>query len=83
MTAKGLGPRGAQRLQYSAPTVDGDTGTSTTGGGPTRGSSARKVSGTQTKGDDPYANATRNGPCPCGSGKKYKRCHGDPRTQNA
>jgi preprotein translocase subunit SecA len=22
---------------------------------------------------------TRNGPCPCGSGKKYKRCHGDPR----
>lgn len=21
----------------------------------------------------------RNAPCPCGSGKKYKRCHGDPR----
>lgn len=21
----------------------------------------------------------RNEPCPCGSGKKYKRCHGDPR----
>ena len=20
--------------------------------------------------------ATRNAPCPCGSGKKYKRCHG-------
>ena len=20
--------------------------------------------------------ASRNGPCPCGSGKKYKRCHG-------
>jgi preprotein translocase subunit SecA len=19
---------------------------------------------------------TRNSPCPCGSGKKYKRCHG-------
>jgi preprotein translocase subunit SecA len=19
---------------------------------------------------------SRNGPCPCGSGKKYKRCHG-------
>ena len=77
VTAKGLGPQGAQRLQYSAPTIDGDT-TTTTAGGPTRGSGARKVSGTQTKGDDPYANATRNGPCPCGSGKKYKRCHGDP-----
>lgn len=22
---------------------------------------------------------TRNGPCPCGSGKKYKRCCGGPR----
>ncbi|MGH3607549.1 MAG: SEC-C metal-binding domain-containing protein [Pseudonocardiaceae bacterium] len=20
----------------------------------------------------------RNAPCPCGSGKKYKRCHGAP-----
>lgn len=24
---------------------------------------------------------TRNSPCPCGSGKKFKRCHGDPRNQ--
>jgi len=24
-------------------------------------------------------NVSRNDPCPCGSGKKYKRCHGDPR----
>lgn len=23
----------------------------------------------------------RNAPCPCGSGRKYKRCHGDPRTR--
>jgi uncharacterized protein YchJ len=21
----------------------------------------------------------RNDPCPCGSGRKFKRCHGDPR----
>jgi preprotein translocase subunit SecA len=28
---------------------------------------------------DPYANVSRNDPCPCGSGRKYKRCHGDPR----
>jgi preprotein translocase subunit SecA len=28
---------------------------------------------------DPYANVGRNDMCPCGSGRKYKRCHGDPR----
>lgn len=29
-------------------------------------------------GDNPYANLTisRNAPCPCGSGLKYKQCHG-------
>ncbi|RZK03712.1 MAG: preprotein translocase subunit SecA [Novosphingobium sp.] len=29
-------------------------------------------------GEDPYAdqNLNRNAPCPCGSGKKYKHCHG-------
>ena len=26
--------------------------------------------------NDPYANAGRNDPCPCGSGKKFKKCHG-------
>ncbi|SDR91651.1 protein translocase subunit secA [Microlunatus soli] len=26
--------------------------------------------------DDPYANVGRNSPCPCGSGKKFKLCHG-------
>jgi len=26
--------------------------------------------------DDPYAEVGRNDPCPCGSGKKYKKCHG-------
>ena len=25
---------------------------------------------------DPYANVGRNEPCPCGSGKKFKNCHG-------
>jgi preprotein translocase subunit SecA len=28
---------------------------------------------------DPFANVGRNDVCPCGSGRKYKRCHGDPR----
>ena len=26
--------------------------------------------------DDPWANVGRNDPCPCGSGLKYKKCHG-------
>lgn len=25
----------------------------------------------------------RNDPCPCGSGKKYKRCHGSPEWQES
>jgi preprotein translocase subunit SecA len=26
--------------------------------------------------DDPFANVGRNDRCPCGSGKKFKQCHG-------
>ncbi|HET6352070.1 MAG TPA: preprotein translocase subunit SecA [Coriobacteriia bacterium] len=26
--------------------------------------------------EDPWANVGRNDPCPCGSGKKFKKCHG-------
>nr|WP_233508692.1 preprotein translocase subunit SecA [Parvularcula marina] len=37
---------------------------------------AREVSA-----DDPstWSRVSRNAPCPCGSGKKYKHCHGDPK----
>lgn len=28
------------------------------------------------KTSDPFATAGRNDPCPCGSGKKFKKCHG-------
>jgi preprotein translocase subunit SecA len=28
-------------------------------------------------GDPSWANTPRNAPCPCGSGKRYKNCHGD------
>ncbi len=30
-----------------------------------------------------YGNVERNAPCPCGSGKKFKRCHGDPKHATA
>jgi preprotein translocase subunit SecA len=31
---------------------------------------------TKQSASNPYKNVGRNDPCPCGSGKKYKRCHG-------
>jgi preprotein translocase subunit SecA len=62
--AKGLQPsRTPQNLTYSAPSEDGEV----------------EVKGqTVTNADDPYAGASRNALCPCGSGKKYKKCHGAP-----
>jgi uncharacterized protein YecA (UPF0149 family) len=32
--------------------------------------------GAETHVHGDFANAGRNDPCPCGSGKKYKKCHG-------
>jgi preprotein translocase subunit SecA len=32
-----------------------------------------------TDSDLEYPDTPRNSSCPCGSGKKYKRCHGDSR----
>jgi preprotein translocase subunit SecA len=55
-------------LSYSAPNAEG--GVSTTAG------AIDPLTGQVTTGGP-----SRNAPCPCGSGKKYKRCHGDPRNQ--
>jgi preprotein translocase subunit SecA len=62
--AKGLeAPKPPQNLSYSAPSEDGDV----------------EVKGTTvTNVDDEFANVGRNDRCPCGSGKKYKQCHGRP-----
>jgi len=65
--AKGLeAERRDEQLQYSAPTIDGGS---------------ELVSTPATGGDSEYAGTPRNAPCPCGSGRKYKRCHGDPRNR--
>ena len=64
----GLGPRRSGALQYTAPSVDGGTHVES------------HVEGTTTGG---FTNVGRNDPCPCGSGRKYKRCHGDPRNRVA
>ncbi|GAA1108395.1 preprotein translocase subunit SecA [Kribbella jejuensis] len=68
MRAKGLTnePR-AQRLTYSAPTIDGDD-------------EVAMHQDAVEEGNLEYAGTPRNAACPCGSGKKYKRCHGDPQS---
>ncbi len=62
--ARGLeSPKRPQNLTYSAPDEAG----------------AAEVVGAQpADADDPYAGISRNAECPCGSGKKYKKCHGAP-----
>ncbi|MFL6139063.1 MAG: preprotein translocase subunit SecA [Frankiaceae bacterium] len=74
---KGLGvaQRPAQ-LQYSAPSVDGDAAVMRSNGPEPAGAAAAKA-GELAVGAAPG----RNDPCPCGSGRKYKRCHGDPRNR--
>jgi preprotein translocase subunit SecA len=63
--ARGLAGQTGPRapLSYSAPAEDGSVTT------------ARK---TASQDEDPYAGVGRNAPCPCGSGKKFKMCHGRP-----
>ncbi len=54
-------PTDPSKLSYSSPDEQG---------GVDKRGAARKTD------DDPYAGVGRNQPCPCGSGKKFKMCHG-------
>jgi preprotein translocase subunit SecA len=71
LRGKGLGgPPAAAPLTYSGPTESGGTETRRTGDA-AAGKSAAAATATGNK-------PSRNAPCPCGSGKKYKLCHGRP-----
>jgi preprotein translocase subunit SecA len=59
-------PRRTGQLNYTAPSEDG-TGTA--------------QQRTTAPGDTDFSRVGRNSPCPCGSGKKFKQCHGDPRNR--
>ena len=68
---------------YSGPAeVDGDQGAERAGRRAVASGKAAAQPGagkpaTYRKADhDPYAGVGRNDPCPCGSGKKFKNCHG-------
>ena len=67
--ARGLrGPQRPAELEYTAPGEAGEV-------------EHTRISTEAER--DAYGNVERNAPCPCGSGKKYKRCHGDPKNAQA
>ena len=59
-------PKQSGQLSYSAPAEDAS------------GLAAHKTTDADST---QYANVGRNAPCPCGSGRKFKQCHGDPRNR--
>jgi preprotein translocase subunit SecA len=64
--ARGLGrPERPARMEYSSPSAD------------VPGQAQHRTA----SGGPDYAKVGRNAPCPCGSGRKFKQCHGDPRTR--
>ncbi|GAA5044166.1 preprotein translocase subunit SecA [Thermocatellispora tengchongensis] len=68
--ARGLrGPERPAQLEYTAPGETGEV-------------EHTRVSTTPEQ-RAAYGDVSRNAPCPCGSGKKYKRCHGDPKHADA
>ncbi len=90
--ASGTSPAGSQAGNGGTPapaTADGEThGPKVVGAdlGPRRAghlsySAPSETGDPSVVGDGPvsFANVGRNDPCPCGSGRKFKRCHGDPR----
>ena len=76
---------------YSGPDqVDGDSGSSTlrrqaaeqaanSAGHAPQAAASAGVRTYRKAESDPYAGVGRNDPCPCGSGKKFKNCHGKDR----
>ncbi|HEX8519185.1 MAG TPA: SEC-C metal-binding domain-containing protein [Pseudonocardia sp.] len=62
------GARRPTELQYTGPAEDGGTTRSRSGPPASAGPAAGGANG----------EPARNRPCPCGSGRKYKHCHGAP-----
>ncbi|MFC0508175.1 preprotein translocase subunit SecA [Micromonospora costi] len=77
--APALGVGRAQKATPAAPGTHAPTAPQRPASGMTgpavAGSSARRAPTGQTESSN---GPSRNAPCPCGSGRKYKRCHGAP-----
>jgi preprotein translocase subunit SecA len=77
-----------QNVSYSGPSDEtpsgvaqarsqqGSAGTAASATRVTTNQAVGKAKTVVTDKSDPYATAGRNDPCPCGSGKKFKKCHG-------
>ena len=76
-------PSELRGARYSGPSeVDGDQGARraarapAAAGRPTPAPAAKPTTYRKADDPDPYAGVGRNDPCPCKSGKKFKKCHG-------
>ena len=74
-------PLDERKVSYSSPEAALDTpmAPARQAGGQASAPAPRQQAKTQTyrkDEHDPYANVGRNDPCPCGSGLKFKKCHG-------
>ena len=76
-------PSELRGARYSGPAeVDGDQGprrvvpTPSAGARPAPAPTAKPQTYRKSDDPDPYVGVGRNEPCPCGSGKKFKNCHG-------
>ena len=76
-----IAPAQPRAVQTPAPSpsfethLDPDTGENERAGTP-QGVAEQAPHGMVAQAEDDWAGTPRNGPCPCGSGKKYKHCHG-------
>ncbi|MDQ0366726.1 preprotein translocase subunit SecA [Catenuloplanes indicus] len=75
-TIDGAAGSGAVEMQRQAPALGGDTPSGA--GTPSPREAARRAPVTGSAQAAASNGPSRNAPCPCGSGKKYKRCHGAP-----
>ncbi len=74
VAAPGLEPDRPAALQYTSPSEDGTVQH-------TASSTGSRSASADAGGGREYEGVSRNAPCPCGSGRKFKRCHGDPRNR--
>ena len=70
-------PNRATNLEYTAPSVDAPDGVQRSSGP----MSLTSVGEGKRPGEASGGEQSRNALCACGSGKKFKRCHGDPRNR--
>ena len=76
--ARPMAPRRQVAVGYNQPSRSGMVASSATGSATQemeKASNLRQDSGQRTP-DRHKPKVARNAPCPCGSGKKYKQCHG-------